>query len=60
MRVTVDPDGKNAKEVELASGWIGADGKYLGRPNDVIVAKDGSLLVADDYNSAIYRISYAK
>jgi len=26
----------------------------------VIVAKDGSLLVADDYNGAIYRISYSK
>jgi len=26
----------------------------------VLVAKDGSLLVADDYNSAVYRISYSK
>ena len=60
MRVTVDPDGKNAKEVEFASGWIAADGKYRGRPNDVLVASDGSLLVADDYNGAIYRISYNK
>ena len=60
MRVTVDPDGKNAKEVEFASGWIGADGKYRGRPNDVLVANDGSLMVADDYNGAIYRISYSK
>jgi len=60
MRVTVDPDGKNAKQEELASGWIGADGKYRGRPNDVLVAKDGSLLVADDFTGAIYRISYSK
>ena len=60
MRITVDPDGKNAKEVEFASGWIGADGKYRGRPNDVLVAKDGSLMVADDFTGAIYRISYAK
>ena len=29
-------------------------------PLGVVVAKDGSLLVADDYNSAIYRISYGK
>ena len=36
MRVTVDPDGKNAKQAEFASGWIGADGKYRGRPNDVL------------------------
>ena len=60
MRITVDPDGKNAKEVEFASGWIGADGKYRGRPNDVLVAKDGSLMVADDFTGSIYRISYAK
>ena len=60
MRVTVDPDGKNAKQQEFATGWIGADGKYRGRPNDVLVAKDGSLMVADDFTGAIYRISYSK
>jgi glucose/arabinose dehydrogenase len=60
MRITVDPDGKNVKQTEFASGWIGADGKYRGRPNDVLQAKDGSLLVADDFTGAIYRISYAK
>jgi glucose/arabinose dehydrogenase len=60
MRITADPDGKNVKQVEFASGWIGADGKYRGRPNDVLQAKDGSLLVADDFASAIYRISFAK
>ena len=60
VRVMVDPDGKTAKEDVLATGWIGPDNKYLGRPNDVLEAKDGSLLVADDYNGAIYRISYSK
>ncbi len=60
VRITVDPDGKNAKQEVFASGWIGPNNKYLGRPSDVLVAKDGSLLVADDYNSAIYRISYSK
>jgi glucose/arabinose dehydrogenase len=60
MRVTADAEGKNAKQVEFATGWIGPNNEYRGRPNDVLVAKDGSLLVADDYNSAIYRISYNK
>jgi glucose/arabinose dehydrogenase len=60
MRITADPDGKNVKQVEFASGWIGSDGKYRGRPNDVLQAKDGSLLVADDFANAIYRSSYAK
>ena len=60
MRVTADPDGKNVKQTEFASGWIGADGKYRGRPNDVLQAKDGSLMVADDFTGSIYRISYSK
>jgi glucose/arabinose dehydrogenase len=60
VRITVGPDGKKAKQDVLAAGWIGADGKYRGRPNDVLVAKDGSLLVADDFAGAIYRISYQK
>ncbi len=60
VRITADPDGKNVKEHVFAEGWIGADGKYRGRPNDVLVAKDGSLLVADDFANAIYRISYQK
>ena len=32
--------------------------EYLGRPVDVLVMKDGSLLVSDDHNGAVYRISY--
>jgi glucose/arabinose dehydrogenase len=59
-RVTVDPDGKNPKQQEFASGWIGPDGKYRGRPDDVLVAKDGSLMVSDDFTGSIYRISYHK
>jgi hypothetical protein len=34
------------------------DNTYIGRPVDVEVMKDGSLLVSDDYAGAIYRISY--
>lgn len=60
MRVIVGPDGKNAKQEVFASGWIEGDQGYLGRPNDIILAKDGSILVADDWAGAIYRISYSK
>jgi len=31
---------------------------YLGRPVDVQVMKDGSLLVSDDYAGAVYRVTY--
>jgi glucose/arabinose dehydrogenase len=30
----------------------------MGRPADVQMLQDGSLLVSDDYAGAIYRISY--
>ena len=33
---------------------------YVGRPVDVMVMKDGSLLVSDDHAGAVYRISYKK
>ncbi|MHC1743228.1 MAG: sorbosone dehydrogenase family protein [Syntrophobacteraceae bacterium] len=42
----------------FASGWERHNMKW-GRPADVQVAPDGSLLVSDDYADAIYRISYS-
>lgn len=59
-RVIADPDGKNAKQEDFATGWIEGDQGYLGRPADIVLAKDGSMLVADDWAGAIYRISYSK
>jgi glucose/arabinose dehydrogenase len=43
--------------VPFAAGWL-QDGKEWGRPVDVEVMPDGSLLVSDDMNDAIYRITY--
>ena len=60
MRVTVDPDGKNAKQEVFASGWLKGDKDYHGRPDDIVQNKDGSIMVADDWAGAIYRISYKK
>jgi glucose/arabinose dehydrogenase len=34
------------------------DNNYVGRPVDLLVMKDGSLLISDDYAGAIYRVSY--
>lgn len=36
------------------------DNSYIGRPVDVEIMKDGSMLVSDDWNGVIYRISYGK
>ncbi|KAA5612838.1 PQQ-dependent sugar dehydrogenase [Rhodovastum atsumiense] len=60
VRVVVDPDGRNARQEVFAEGWISGERDYAGRPADILVARDGSLLVADDWAGAIYRISYAK
>ena len=60
QRVTVDAAGKKAKQEVFAEGWITGPRDYFGRPNDLLQAPDGSLLVADDWAGAIYRISYKK
>jgi glucose/arabinose dehydrogenase len=60
MRVIVGPDGKNAKQEEFASGWLKGPQDFYGRPNDIIMAKDGSILVSDDWAGAIYQINYKK
>lgn len=59
-RIIVDPQGKTAKEEVFASGWLAEGNKYLGRPADILVGRDGSLFVADDWAGAIYQISYKK
>jgi len=41
----------------FAEGWL-KDGKVIGRPVDLLVLPDGSLLVSDDDAGRIYRISY--
>ena len=51
-------DGKVGQPKPFAEGWLTGDGEYLGRPVDVAVLLDGSLLVSDDAAGAIYRISY--
>ena len=50
-------DGKAVAYETFASGWLQGQSNW-GRPSDVLVLPDGSLLVADDYAGAIYRITY--
>lgn len=58
MVTFIDDDG-NATTEPFAEGWIDENGEYDGRPVDVAMMKDGSLLVSDDLASAVYRISYS-
>jgi glucose/arabinose dehydrogenase len=58
--VPVKADGTAGASTVFAEGFLDPDtGSYRGRPVDVAVWKDGSLLVSDDYAGAIYRISYS-
>ncbi|MEQ1877944.1 MAG: PQQ-dependent sugar dehydrogenase, partial [Bdellovibrionia bacterium] len=51
-------DGKVASYETFADGWLKGR-KAWGRPVDVEMMPDGSLLVSDDSRGAIYRISYS-
>ena len=54
------PDGKGHARVEpFMTGFV-ENNQYVARPVDVLVMKDGSLLVSDDHAGAVYRISYGK
>jgi glucose/arabinose dehydrogenase len=65
-----EPIGYRITEVELdgaqravayrtfASGWLQGAAAW-GRPVDVEIAPDGSLLVSDDHRGALYRIRFA-
>jgi glucose/arabinose dehydrogenase len=57
--VHLDKDGKVKNIEPLITGFL-EDNKYVGRPNDVLQMKDGSLLVSDDWNGAVYRVTYGK
>lgn len=54
--------GNQAVKGEVfASGWLNeTDQKAWGRPVDVLVMNDGSLLVSDDRAGVIYRIAYTQ
>jgi glucose/arabinose dehydrogenase len=43
---------------DFATGWL-QNGNVIGRPVDIVVADDGSMLVSDDNAGKIYRIYYA-
>jgi glucose/arabinose dehydrogenase len=58
-RVVLDAKGKVVKHEPFATGFLQGE-SFWGRPADVQVARDGSLLVSDDVAGAIYKISYKK
>jgi glucose/arabinose dehydrogenase len=57
--VKLDKDGKVKSIEPLITGFL-ENNSYVGRPVDVLQLKDGSILVSDDWNGAVYRVSYGK
>ncbi|MEM7080490.1 MAG: PQQ-dependent sugar dehydrogenase [Pseudomonadota bacterium] len=56
VTVTEASDG-SLQYAPFVEGWL-TDEAVSGRPNDVLFAPDGSLLISDDDNGVIYRVSY--
>ena len=59
VRVPVQDGRPSGPAEDFATGWQQGSERGWGRPVDVLVSRDGSLLLTDDGTSQIYRISYA-
>ena len=57
VAVKLNPNGSVRSVEPFLTGFL-ANNNYLGRPVDVQMMRDGSLLVSDDWNGAIYRVTY--
>lgn len=52
-------NGEPVSYEPFATGWL-RNGSVSGRPVDLLVLADGSMLVSDDHSGKIYRVSYAQ
>lgn len=57
IAVFLNDDGSVASMEPFLEGLI-VNNKFIGRPVDVENMADGSLLVSDDWNGAVYRVTY--
>jgi glucose/arabinose dehydrogenase len=53
----LNADGSVKSIQPFITGFL-QDNKYVGRPVDVELMKDGSMLISDDWNGAVYRLTY--
>lgn len=59
VMVKASADGRNAQVKTFMSGFLDKKkNAYWGRPTDVMLMPDGSVLVSDEHSGAIYRVSY--
>jgi glucose/arabinose dehydrogenase len=57
MRLNKDGSVKSAES--FVTGFL-ADNTYLGRPVDIQPLKDGSVVISDDWNGAVYRVTWSR
>jgi glucose/arabinose dehydrogenase len=55
--VKLNKDGSVKSQEPFLTGFL-QNNEYGGRPVDVQVLKDGSLLISDDHAGAVYRVTY--
>jgi glucose/arabinose dehydrogenase len=60
VRVPLDHGRPKGVYEDFLTGFVAPEGNVWGRPVGVTVMKDGSLLVSEDANSSIWRITYNK
>ena len=57
LAVFLNKDGSVKGTEVFISGFL-ENNSYVGRPVDVLFLKDGSMLISDDYNGAVWRVTY--
>jgi glucose/arabinose dehydrogenase len=57
IAVHLKPDGTVSSWEPFITGFL-VDNKYIGRPVDLLQMPDGSMLISDDWNGAVYRLSH--
>ncbi len=55
--VPFDHGRPSGEPVDVLTGFVSRDGEAMGRPVGVALARDGSLLVADDVGNVIWRVA---
>ena len=58
VAVFLNKDGTVKSIGALHHRLPGEDNNYIGRPVDVLFLKDGSMLISDDFNGAVWRVTY--
>jgi len=57
LAVFLNKDGSVKGTEVFISGFL-ENNSYIGRPVDVLFLKDGSMLISDDFNGAVWRVTY--